>query len=157
MDEVETLLKEWGLQELVQQFVDQGIDMEIFNNLSDDMIKELIPKIGTRCKFLQKWKLYVSSAILTDNIFTSIRTIQPSTSISVANDVVLADDRIGIESTNSTVSRTSTPSNNSFESQEFNQEEATAQCIKSKNVIEILQTSPKGKSILSIYKIKKSL
>lgn len=51
--------------------------MEIFKNLSEEMIKELIPKIGTRYKFAQKWKLFTSPMVLADNIiFTSIDAMQ---------------------------------------------------------------------------------
>uniref|UniRef100_A0A2S2NVE9 SAM domain-containing protein n=1 Tax=Schizaphis graminum TaxID=13262 RepID=A0A2S2NVE9_SCHGA len=58
-DFTETLLKEWGSEcgiddNTINIFKDEEIDKKAFLSLTEDMIKELIPKIGKRAKFVQK-------------------------------------------------------------------------------------------------------
>lgn len=38
-------------------FLEQGITQDIWGKLTPDLIKELIPKIGIRALFLEKWRL----------------------------------------------------------------------------------------------------
>ncbi|TDH02909.1 hypothetical protein EPR50_G00157500 [Perca flavescens] len=58
-DFVQEKLTEWGFNDLVQRFEDEGIDKEIFLNLEDTNINVLIPKIGPRVKFKQRLKEYL--------------------------------------------------------------------------------------------------
>ncbi|CAI6370794.1 unnamed protein product [Macrosiphum euphorbiae] len=58
-DFTDTLLREWGSEcgiddNTINIFKDEEIDKEAFLSLTEDMIKELIPKIGKRAKFVQK-------------------------------------------------------------------------------------------------------
>lgn len=39
----------------------EGIDNEAFKLLSDEDIKELIPKIGPRLKFIEKYRKYINN------------------------------------------------------------------------------------------------
>ena len=38
---------------------ENAIDISVFQDLDEDAIKELIPKIGTRLKFLKGWRMEV--------------------------------------------------------------------------------------------------
>ncbi|XP_035852374.1 uncharacterized protein LOC116059288 isoform X2 [Sander lucioperca] len=58
-DFVQEKLTEWGFNELVQRFEDEGIDEETFLNLEDTNINVLIPKIGPRVKFKRRLKEYL--------------------------------------------------------------------------------------------------
>ncbi|XP_039681438.1 uncharacterized protein LOC120574969 isoform X1 [Perca fluviatilis] len=58
-DFVREKLTEWGFNDLVQRFEDEGIDKEIFLNLEDTNINVLIPKIGPRVKFKRRLKEYL--------------------------------------------------------------------------------------------------
>ncbi|CAH1155017.1 unnamed protein product [Phaedon cochleariae] len=55
---VEFLLKTWSLDHLVQIFEEQGIDEEAFNYLTEEVIKDLIPKIGDRIKFTRHYQAF---------------------------------------------------------------------------------------------------
>ncbi|XP_060946453.1 nuclear GTPase SLIP-GC-like [Limanda limanda] len=56
-------LNEWGLSKLIETFKDHEIDKEEFDKLEDEVIKELIPKIGPRKKFKRRFKLLKSQVL----------------------------------------------------------------------------------------------
>ncbi|XP_031334401.1 uncharacterized protein LOC116164370 [Photinus pyralis] len=53
---VENILQEWNLAELIPVFNENFVDYDVFSKLSEDHIKELVPKIGPRIRFLAKYK-----------------------------------------------------------------------------------------------------
>nr|XP_015840867.1 PREDICTED: uncharacterized protein LOC103314524 isoform X1 [Tribolium castaneum] len=55
MEFVETTLKSWGFDSLVEVFQANDVDYEVFLSLSEEMIKELIPKVRLRYKFKQRY------------------------------------------------------------------------------------------------------
>ncbi|XP_021697168.1 uncharacterized protein LOC5571052 isoform X5 [Aedes aegypti] len=61
---VKNLLNGWNMPELIKIFQEEEIDEGAFRCLKYDMIKELIPKVGKRAKFVQKYEEYKES--LTD-------------------------------------------------------------------------------------------
>ncbi|XP_033098170.1 uncharacterized protein LOC117102064 [Anneissia japonica] len=54
--EMDALLEEWGLESLKETFNENGVDMEAVELLNENDIAVLIPKIGLRVKFIEKWK-----------------------------------------------------------------------------------------------------
>lgn len=61
---VKNLLNGWNMPELIKIFQEEEIDEGAFRCLKYDMIKELIPRVGKRAKFVQKYEEYKES--LTD-------------------------------------------------------------------------------------------
>lgn len=55
---VKNLLNGWSMPELIKVFQEEEIDEGAFKCLKYDMIKELIPKVGKRAKFVQKYEEY---------------------------------------------------------------------------------------------------
>lgn len=55
---VKNLLNGWNLPELIKVFQEEEIDEGAFKCLKYDMIKEIIPKVGKRAKFVQKYEEY---------------------------------------------------------------------------------------------------
>lgn len=55
------------------------IDEEAFQNMSDDIIKEVIPVIGKRIKFMQKYKLYKTAALSDTHLSDDASTASTST------------------------------------------------------------------------------
>ncbi|KAK2833467.1 hypothetical protein Q5P01_017356 [Channa striata] len=49
-------LTEWGLNDWIERFKEQGIDKESFECLKDQDIDQLIPKVGPRAKFRKRVK-----------------------------------------------------------------------------------------------------
>ncbi|KAM0735231.1 hypothetical protein ACS0PU_011344 [Formica fusca] len=58
----EEKLEEWGLSEYTQKFKDEGIDEQAFLYMPEYMIKELIPTIGKRFRFLENRKKLLTIA-----------------------------------------------------------------------------------------------
>ncbi|XP_035785500.1 sterile alpha motif domain-containing protein 3-like isoform X2 [Anopheles albimanus] len=59
MDEyVVRWLKEWQLEDLVDRFREEEVDERAFRNLPDEIIRELIPKLGRRAIFLANYARY---------------------------------------------------------------------------------------------------
>uniref|UniRef100_A0A1Y1LUZ3 SAM domain-containing protein n=1 Tax=Photinus pyralis TaxID=7054 RepID=A0A1Y1LUZ3_PHOPY len=54
--DVESLLEDWGLPQLIETFKNNDIDLSNFFLLEESLIKELIPSIGIRAKFLSLFK-----------------------------------------------------------------------------------------------------
>ncbi|KAJ8038541.1 hypothetical protein HOLleu_15992 [Holothuria leucospilota] len=46
----------WKLDNLIDHFKENGIDESALPLLDEDTIKELIPKIGERLKFIRQWR-----------------------------------------------------------------------------------------------------
>lgn len=55
---VKNLLNGWNMPELIKVFQEEEIDESAFKCLKYDMIKEIIPKVGKRAKFVQKYEEY---------------------------------------------------------------------------------------------------
>lgn len=55
---VKNLLNGWSMPELIKVFQEEEIDEGAFKCLKYDMIKEIIPKVGKRAKFVQKYEEY---------------------------------------------------------------------------------------------------
>ncbi|XP_055624026.1 uncharacterized protein LOC129767320 isoform X2 [Toxorhynchites rutilus septentrionalis] len=55
---VKNLLNSWNMPELIKVFQEEDIDEGAFKCLKYDMIKEIIPKVGKRAKFVQKYEEY---------------------------------------------------------------------------------------------------
>uniref|UniRef100_A0A6E8VLR3 Uncharacterized protein n=1 Tax=Anopheles coluzzii TaxID=1518534 RepID=A0A6E8VLR3_ANOCL len=55
---VKNLLNGWNMPELIKVFQEEEIDEAAFKCLKYDMIKEIIPRIGKRAKFLQRYEEY---------------------------------------------------------------------------------------------------
>ncbi|XP_011707441.1 PREDICTED: uncharacterized protein LOC105462503 [Wasmannia auropunctata] len=56
-EETIILLKAWGFENsLIQHFQAQEINMTLLKCLTHDLIKELIPNIGIRMRFIIKWE-----------------------------------------------------------------------------------------------------
>ncbi|XP_055536297.1 uncharacterized protein LOC129724984 [Wyeomyia smithii] len=55
---VKNLLNGWNMSELIKIFQEEEIDESAFKCLKYDMIKEIIPKVGKRAKFVQKYEEY---------------------------------------------------------------------------------------------------
>ncbi|KAG5886553.1 hypothetical protein JTB14_012771 [Gonioctena quinquepunctata] len=53
-------LRGWVLPELIPTFEEQQIDVDVSENLNDEDIKELIPVLGHRKKFLKKYNEFKS-------------------------------------------------------------------------------------------------
>ncbi|XP_071831685.1 uncharacterized protein [Apostichopus japonicus] len=53
---IEEILQKWGVEELIDKFQENGIDVTAFALLDELSIKELIPKVGLRLKFLKGWR-----------------------------------------------------------------------------------------------------
>ncbi|XP_025831099.1 uncharacterized protein LOC108738441 isoform X2 [Agrilus planipennis] len=51
-------LSEWGFDDLADEWEGHGIDEEAFNLLTENDVKDLIPRIGLRRKFLHKFQEY---------------------------------------------------------------------------------------------------
>ncbi|XP_063919744.1 uncharacterized protein LOC135134832 [Zophobas morio] len=64
--EVKDYLDKWGLAHLWESFQEQGVDFAAFINLTEDLIKELIPKIGDRAKFLSHFKRLKTDICIVD-------------------------------------------------------------------------------------------
>ncbi|KAK9674709.1 hypothetical protein QE152_g40916 [Popillia japonica] len=72
MDEfVKAKLAEWDLGQLEQTFQNNEIDELSFNALTDEDIKELIPVLGPRKKFILKYNVYVKLEQGTKSISSS--------------------------------------------------------------------------------------
>ncbi|CAH0549766.1 unnamed protein product [Brassicogethes aeneus] len=56
--DVNEILREWELEQYIDIFEENAIDLESFNLLNEHLIKEIIPKIGHRLKFLKKFEEY---------------------------------------------------------------------------------------------------
>ncbi|XP_071824946.1 uncharacterized protein [Apostichopus japonicus] len=56
--EVKSILTRWGMDELIETFEDNEIDLESFKLLDETSLKELIPKVGLRVKFAYRLKSY---------------------------------------------------------------------------------------------------
>lgn len=61
-EEIRQLLTDWGLEDVIRQFEENGIDKAAFKLLDKTVIQELIPKIGSRLKFISKFKEYHAGA-----------------------------------------------------------------------------------------------
>ncbi|XP_065093797.1 uncharacterized protein LOC135714375 [Ochlerotatus camptorhynchus] len=57
-DYVKTLLRQWQLEELIPKFEDEEVNEKAFKCLTDDIIRELIPKLGKRAIFNNAYKAY---------------------------------------------------------------------------------------------------
>ncbi|XP_051979327.1 uncharacterized protein LOC127640673 isoform X2 [Xyrauchen texanus] len=68
-------LTEWRLSELIENFRDEDIDEEAFLLLDEDTIKNLVPKVGPRLKFLSLFREFKGS-----NAPAAAASPQPSTS-----------------------------------------------------------------------------
>ncbi|XP_058126229.1 involucrin-like [Anopheles ziemanni] len=55
---VKNLLNGWNMPELIKVFQEEEVDEVAFKCLKYDMIKEIIPRIGKRAKFLQRYEEY---------------------------------------------------------------------------------------------------
>ncbi|XP_071787462.1 uncharacterized protein [Asterias amurensis] len=55
---VDQMLDEWGVSQLKDTFAENYIDAEALQFLSEEDIKQLIPQIGLRVKFMQNWKVH---------------------------------------------------------------------------------------------------
>uniref|UniRef100_A0A8D8B3A3 (northern house mosquito) hypothetical protein n=1 Tax=Culex pipiens TaxID=7175 RepID=A0A8D8B3A3_CULPI len=58
---VRSYLKQWELEELIPRFEDEEINERAFKCLSDDIIKELIPKLGKRAIFSSAYKEFLET------------------------------------------------------------------------------------------------
>lgn len=58
---VKNFLNGWNMPELIKVFQEEEIDESAFKCLKYDMIKEIIPKVGKRAKFVQKYEEYKES------------------------------------------------------------------------------------------------
>ncbi|KAJ8049893.1 hypothetical protein HOLleu_02837 [Holothuria leucospilota] len=70
-------LQEWGVEELRTTFEENEIDIIALSLLDEKTIKELIPKIGQRMKFMKGWRKEVNSRN-TDNMlsYTCFKCLQ---------------------------------------------------------------------------------
>ncbi|CAH1176704.1 unnamed protein product [Phaedon cochleariae] len=59
---MEELLRQWDLSKLIEVFQDNEITIEILPKLTDSYIKELIPNIGMRVRFMENFKKYFGNA-----------------------------------------------------------------------------------------------
>ncbi|XP_066586857.1 uncharacterized protein [Prorops nasuta] len=138
-DFTKELLRNWGLQDLIQTFADNEITEKSLQNLNDDLIKELIPKIGVRIIFVEKWKeAYKNNVVLKETSHSQERIETYSKS--------------SCETTNSTdsdIEKDDFPRQNTFIG-DFN-------INKENKVHSILNKSLKGRAILKSYKTKKVL
>uniref|UniRef100_A0A2M4AHP2 Putative mediator of rna polymerase ii transcription subunit 15 n=1 Tax=Anopheles triannulatus TaxID=58253 RepID=A0A2M4AHP2_9DIPT len=55
---VKNLLNGWNMPELIKVFQEEEVDEAAFKCLKYDMIKEIIPRIGKRAKFLHRYEEY---------------------------------------------------------------------------------------------------
>uniref|UniRef100_A0A182IU14 Uncharacterized protein n=1 Tax=Anopheles atroparvus TaxID=41427 RepID=A0A182IU14_ANOAO len=55
---VKNLLNGWNMPELIKVFQEEEVDEAAFKCLKYDMIKEIIPRIGKRAKFVQRYEEY---------------------------------------------------------------------------------------------------
>ncbi|XP_025413806.1 uncharacterized protein LOC112685948 [Sipha flava] len=57
--DIADMLKAWGLEQYIDVFQNEGIDITCLNILTEDMMKELVPKIGHRAKIkanVDEWR-----------------------------------------------------------------------------------------------------
>ncbi|XP_025829754.1 uncharacterized protein LOC112904301 isoform X1 [Agrilus planipennis] len=52
------MLEDWGLSDYIEIFEKHEIDVDAMLELNEEIVKELIPKIGPRLKFLKNLRLY---------------------------------------------------------------------------------------------------
>ncbi|XP_034250197.1 uncharacterized protein LOC117650721 [Thrips palmi] len=55
-ESVEAILSAWELDQLTPAFLEQEISLHMLETIDGELLKELIPKIGQRMKFLEKRK-----------------------------------------------------------------------------------------------------
>lgn len=77
---------------------EQQIDHEAFLELNDDIVKELIPTIGVRIKFLNKFRTYISINKAEIVVLDNLPVVSPSTSststLTVQSDVEQFHDEL---------------------------------------------------------------
>ncbi|RLU27460.1 hypothetical protein DMN91_001264 [Ooceraea biroi] len=68
-EETRSLLQEWGIDAAcIQRFQEHGITKEIMKDLTDDLLKEIIPCVGPRITFMKKWKTHIAMKKRNENI-----------------------------------------------------------------------------------------
>lgn len=73
---VSSILKEWGLEDITTVFQANAIDEESFRLLDPESIKDLIPRVGIRLKFLQRFNQFNKQDIdLDSSASSSVGTI----------------------------------------------------------------------------------
>ncbi|XP_022165737.1 uncharacterized protein LOC111030516 [Myzus persicae] len=88
MDEfTEHILKAWGFEDMVTIFKDEEIDQTELLNLTEDMIKELFPKIGKRSKFFSKLKEYKKTSQGFLEEITHVSKLQPQKDVTYDEDI----------------------------------------------------------------------
>lgn len=55
---VEELLKQWGVPQLLDRCKEQEVDLDALRSFKENVITELVPLIGPRCKFLKGWRAW---------------------------------------------------------------------------------------------------
>lgn len=58
---VEELLRRWGVPQLLDRCKEQELDLEALRSLEEEVIAELVPLIGPRCKFRKAWRAWVDA------------------------------------------------------------------------------------------------
>ncbi|XP_029666429.1 uncharacterized protein LOC115237498 [Formica exsecta] len=81
----EEKLEEWGLSEYTQKFKDEGIDEQAFLYMPEYMIKELIPTIGKRFRFLENRKKLLTIAKENSETSTDLATSDIEETVSIGS------------------------------------------------------------------------
>uniref|UniRef100_A0A2S2P1F5 Uncharacterized protein n=1 Tax=Schizaphis graminum TaxID=13262 RepID=A0A2S2P1F5_SCHGA len=87
-------------------YIANDIDMKTLPCLTESMIKELIPVISHRARFLsnlEKWKLIIQGSM------PSVNGINESSSISIGTDILLVNDISSIPSQNASTESVELP------------------------------------------------
>ncbi|XP_031343146.1 uncharacterized protein LOC116170783 [Photinus pyralis] len=144
---VADLLEQWGFPELVLVFEENEITWEAFESLTDDVIKELIPKIGPRIIFKKKYDLFRAPVITVQSAIEYPNTLSPSPSISSAISETL--------SVSSCTSDAEAPGPSYIEvttSASYNDIDGNAVIKKNAEELrKLLLNSNKGKMVMSYY------
>ncbi|KAG5900543.1 hypothetical protein JTB14_022850 [Gonioctena quinquepunctata] len=96
---MEELLRKWELPQLIKNFQDNEVTTEILPKLTERIIKELIPNIGTRVRFTECFKKYFGE---TETSFYQTNNVE-NIDISVS-DIIPEEKEVQSESSNSTTS-----------------------------------------------------
>uniref|UniRef100_A0A2S2RA27 SAM domain-containing protein n=1 Tax=Sipha flava TaxID=143950 RepID=A0A2S2RA27_9HEMI len=95
-EDVKDFLTAWDLQQCIAVFEENDIDIRNLPLLKEEMIKELIPSVGHRARFvsnLDDWRVIVSAMPNTSNESNTIINSQTSSSSSTTSStIVLRDD-----------------------------------------------------------------
>ncbi|XP_066595383.1 uncharacterized protein [Prorops nasuta] len=141
-----TILQNWNLSELNTRFTENCIDQDALQKLTPQIIKELIPEIGLRTKFLMKWQ----------QMFPIESSNKENVILDTNKDTNL-DDTLSEISDKSEENRSLRSNRPVLERQNCFVGEDMYKRLTRPNIKELLKKTSEGRIILSYYKTNKIL